>query len=460
MNTITESRSKTTASVTQWCDSLAFNRFHALVMALAGVILVFDGFDAQIIAYVMPQLAKEWHLTPVVAGSMASYGFFGLMIGAAGFGTFADRIGRKKGLMIALVIFSVFSGAAYWAPNFRMFCFLRFLAGMGMGGAMPLTITLVTEFAPARIRAKAVSAMFAGFTLGWAVAALVAMIAIPVMGWRVVLLFGFLPVLILPLLKGALPESVRFLASKGRHEEAIREMRRMEKAAGLSPVYWPKDAFQMGPELSHGSLKELFTPGFSFMTLLIWITYFLNLLVVYGLATWLPSLLVKAGFSLVKSYSFGMVQAVGASLGGFFLGWMMDRFGRKSALTFAYFAGGGVIALFGMVSSNAALYLAGAATGVFVIGAQIAQHVVTGELYPTNIRSTGVGCALTAGRLGSIAGPLLGGALQMAGFTFTQYFLVFAVPSFLCAGLVMLYRINVKNEGLETVHERLLSAQE
>ncbi|GAB7025435.1 MFS transporter [Geotalea toluenoxydans] len=456
----TNTQTKPCVSFTQWCDSLSFNRFHAMVMGLAALILIFDGFDAQIIAYVMPQLVKEWHLTPVAAGSMASYGFIGLMIGAAGFGTFADRLGRKKGLMIALVVFSVFSGAAYWAPNFQVFCLLRFLAGIGMGGAMPLTITLVTEFAPAKARAKAVSAMFAGFTLGWGVAALVAMVGIPALGWRMVLLFGFLPVLILPLLQKALPESVRFLASKGRHEEAILEIQRMEKAAGFPPAAWTKESFQTGPVEPGSSLTQLFSPGFSFMTPLIWATYFLNLLVVYGLATWLPSLLVKAGFSLVKSYSFGMVQAVGASLGGFLLGWMMDRFGRKSALIFAYMAGGVVVALFGTVSSNAALYIIGAATGVFVIGAQIAQHVVTGELYPTNIRSTGVGCALTAGRLGSIAGPLLGGALQMAGVTFSQYFLIFAVPSFLCAGLVYLYRVNVKDEGLETVHERLVSVED
>jgi AAHS family benzoate transporter-like MFS transporter len=446
-------------TVAQWSDRLSFNRFHALVMALAGMILVFDGYDAQIIAYVMPQLIKEWHLSPLVAGSMASYGFVGLMIGAAAFGTCADRIGRKKGLMIALTIFSVFSGAAYWAPNFQVFCILRFLAGVGMGGAMPLTITLVTEFAPAKIRGKAVSTMFAGFTLGWAVAALVAMIVIPLLGWRMVLLFGFLPVLCLPVLKASLPESVRFLAAKGRYDDAILEVRQMEKAAGLPPAEWTRESFQMSSGQPHGSLAQLFTSKLAFMTVLLWATYFLNLLVVYGLATWLPSLLVKAGFSLVKSYSFGMIQAMGATAGGFFLGWMMDRFGRKSALVFAYLAGGIVIALFGMVSSNALLYLVGAATGVFVIGAQIAQHVVTGELYPTNVRSTGVGWALTAGRFGSIAGPLLGGALQMAGFSFTEYFLVFAIPSFLCAGLVLLYRVNVKNEGLETVHEKLTSAE-
>jgi AAHS family benzoate transporter-like MFS transporter len=275
-----------------------------------------------------------------------------------------------------------------------------------------------------------------------------------------VLLFGFLPLLALPVLKSALPESVRFLASKNRHEDAILEIRRMEKAAGLPPADWNKESFQTRSGQPHGSVRQLLSRKFVFMTVLIWLTYFLNLLVVYGLATWLPSLLMKAGFSVVKSYSFGMVQAVGATLGGFFLGWMMDRYGRKSALVFAYIAGGIVIALFGMVSNNVILYLVGAGTGVFVIGAQIAQHVVTGELYPTNIRSTGVGWALTAGRLGSIAGPLFGGVLQMAGFSFADYFLVFAIPSFLCAGLVLLYRVNVKDEGLEMVFERLSTAQE
>jgi len=134
------------------------------------MVLIFDGYDSQIIAYIMPHLMKEWNLTPVTAGSIASYGFLGLMIGAAGFGMIADKIGRKGGLLICLAIFTIFSGAAYWAPNFKIFCILRFLAGLGMGGAMPLAITLVSEFAPARIRAKAVTAMFGGFTFGWAVA--------------------------------------------------------------------------------------------------------------------------------------------------------------------------------------------------------------------------------------------------------------------------------------------------
>ena len=447
-----------TPNVTKWCDQLKFNRFHGLVLLLAGLTLIFDGYDSQIIAYVMPQVMKEWGLTPLQAGSIASYGFAGLMVGAAGFGMMADRVGRKMTLILALMMFSLFSGVAYWAPSFKTFCVLRFLAGLGMGGAMPLTITLVSEYAPAKIRAKAVTAMFGGFTFGWAVAALVAMLVIPVFGWRLVLLFGFLPILFLPVLKFVLPESIRFLAGKGRFDEAIHEMRRIEKAAGVPAINWTSDSFAAPVVQSGGSIRQLFSPRLSVMTILIWLTYFFNLLIVYGLATWLPSLLVKSGFSLVKSYSYGLIQAMGASLGGFLLGWMMDRFGRKSALVLTYILGGVAVWAFGAVTSNAALYVCGAATGVFIIGGQIAQHVVSGEIYPTHIRSTGVGWALTVGRFGSIVGPLLGGGLQMAGFSFGQYFIVFSIPCFICAVLVMFYRVNVKGEGLETVAVKLTGA--
>ncbi|MGA3174208.1 MAG: MFS transporter [Syntrophorhabdales bacterium] len=444
-----------TPNVTKWCDELKFNRFHGLVLMLAGMTLIFDGYDSQIIAYVMPQMLKEWHLSPVKAGSIASYGFVGLMIGAAGFGMIADRVGRKATLMLALLAFSTFSGAAFWAPDFGTFCVLRFLAGLGMGGAMPLTITLVSEYSPARIRGKAVTAMFGGFTFGWAVAALIAMIFIPIFGWRVVLLMGFIPVILLPFLKWLLPESVRFLASKGRYDEAIVELRKVEVGAGVAPIGWTKESFSVPGAQTSAGIGQLFTSRLAVMTVLVWLTYFFNLLIVYGLATWLPSLLVKAGFSVVRSYSYGLIQAIGASAGGIFLGFLMDKFGRKSALVMTYFFGGIAVWLFGAVSNNTALYIIGAATGVFIIGAQIAQHVVSGEIYPTNVRSTGVGWALTVGRFGSIVGPLLGGFLQMAGFSFSQYFIVFAIPSFICMVLVMFYRVNVKGEDLETVAVKL-----
>lgn len=445
-------------NVTKWFDELKFNRFHTLVLLLVGLTLIFDGYDSQIIAYVMPKVLKEWNLTPVVAGSLASYGFLGLMVGAAGFGMLSDRIGRKKTLMVCIAIFSIFSGLTFFAPNFKTFVTLRFLAGLGMGGAMPIAITLVSEFAPAKIRAKAVTAMFGGFTLGWAVAGLMAMLIIPSFGWRPLLLIGLLPILFIPVIALYLPESVRFLAGQNRYEEAISNMRKIEAMAGVAPRNWVPADFSQPVQPAKGNFKLLFSKGLIGMTFLVWATYFFNLLVIYGLSSWLPSLLVKNGFSLVKSYSYGIVQSIGATVGGFILGWVMDKFGRKAGLSLFYFFGGLTLCVFGFATSNTALLLAGAGTGIFIIGTQIAQHVITGEIYPTNVRSTGVGWALTVGRLGSIAGPLLGGMLQMGNFSFGQYFLIFSIPCFICAILVLFYKVNVKGEALETINEQMSTA--
>ena len=441
--------------VTEWCDALKLNRFHIMLLTLAGLTLVFDGYDREVIAYIMPQIMKEWNLSPIKLGSIASYGFIGLLIGAALFGMIADYIGRKKTLILALIDFSLFSGFAYWAPSFSSFCVLRFLAGLGMGGAMPLTITLVSEYAPSRIRGKAVTAMFGGFTLGWAVAALAAMILIPLFGWRIVLLMGMLPILLIPVLVAYLPESFRFLVNRGRYSDAVKEIRKVEKAAGVAPVNWTEEGLQLPAAQRGGSLKDLFRHNLMIMTIMVWLTYFFNLLINAALATWLPTLLVNAGYSVKRSYSYALVQAIGSSLGALMLGWAMDKFGRKGGLIMAYILGGVAVGLFGMTSNGLTLYVLATATGVFIIGAQTAQHVVTGEIYPTNIRSTGVGWALTVGRLGSVSGPLLGGILQVAGFSFKQYFMVFALPCFLCAFLVLNYRVNVKHEALESVTAKL-----
>lgn len=444
-----------TPNVTKWCDELKFNRFHASLVVLGLVTLIFDGYDSQIISYVMPHLIREWNLTPVEAGSIASYGLLGLMIGTAGLGMLADRIGRKLPLIIGLFFFSFFSGAAYWAPDFRTFCILRFFAGLGIGGALTLTITLASEFAPARMRARMVTTMFTGFMLGPALAGVISIIFVPSYGWRIVLLFAFLPLLFIPVLYLFLPESIRFLAQKRRYDEAIRELRRVERGAGVTPINWTLESFSL-PAAESASLKHIFRSNLAVMTILIWFAYFFNLMVIYGLVTWLPTLLVKSGISLVKSYSYTLMQHIGGALGAVFLGTIMDRFGRKSGLVLAYFLAGICIWLFGVVTGNPiALYMVGAAAGFFAIGGQSAQHAVTGEIYPTHVRSTGVGWALTMGRFGAVCGPLLGGFLQSRGFTIGQYFIVFAIPCFICAVLALFYRVNVRGEDLETVAAKL-----
>jgi MFS family permease len=299
--------------------------------------------------------------------------------------------------------------------------------------------------------------MFSGFMIGPAIAGLISIFLIPAYGWRVVLLFSLMPLAFIPVLYFLLPESVRFLAQKERYDRAINELRRVEKAAGVPPVNWTKESFAL-PIAQTASMKHLFTKKLAIMTILIWLVYFFNLLVVHGLTTWLPTLLVKSGVSLVKSYGYALLNHIGGAFGAICLGAAMDRFGRKSALVSAYVLAGITVWLFGLLTgSPIALYVVGTAAGFFVIGGQAAQHAVTAEIYPTFVRSTGVGSALTMGRFGAVCGPLLGGILQTEGFSFSQYFIIFAIPCFLCAAFVLFYRVNVKGEALETVQVELAS---
>lgn len=444
-----------TQHVTEWLDSLKFNRFHGLVLSLIGITLIFDGYDAQIIQYIMPPVMKEWNLSPVKLGSIASYGFFGLMIGSAVLGMVADRIGRKKALLACISFFSVFCGASYFAPDYQTFCILRFFAGLGIGGSLPVALTLVSEYSPAKMRGKAVAVIFTAWSLGPITASLSAMAVIPSYGWRTTLLMGAIPLLLLPFLAVYLPESVRFLVGKGRHEQAIKELRKVESAMGVAPHNWTKESLSQLTQQKGAPLKELFKHKLLCMTILLWLVYFFSLMAAWGLVVWLPTLLVKAGYSLVKSYSFGFVQSIGCALGGFALGAAMDKLGRKTVLVAAYAIGGITVWAFGAASSTHALYIFVGLGALFVVGAQNSVHVVAGETYPTKIRSTGTGWALTVGRVGAIIAPLLGGYVQAAGATFNQFFIVFAIPCFICAFIVLFFPINVRQEALESIDAEL-----
>ncbi|OPY71722.1 MAG: 4-hydroxybenzoate transporter PcaK [Syntrophorhabdus sp. PtaU1.Bin058] len=445
-----------TIQVFDWLDRLKFNRFHTALTILTGLVSIAAGYNSQVVAYVVPLVIKEWHLTPLAAGTMISASHFGLMLGAIGFGMASDRLGRRKTIMLAVASLSVFSSAAYFAPNYEVFCLLRLLAGLGIGGAIPLSVTIVSEFAPSGVRARLLTASTGGFTLGWAVAGLVATALIPGFGWRSVLLMGLLPIFLLPMLHLYLPESVRFLANKMRYGDALREVQRIERIARCEPKDWGSDNFARPNTESKTSLKGLFRPGLRGMTLLVWGSYLFNFLAIYGLSTWLPSLLANAGFSLAKSFSYSIVQAIGSSIGGFFLGCILDAFGRKRGLCLTYFLGGLSVLWFGSATSEAALYAAGLATGIFVASVPFALHVVAGEIYPTHIRSTGAGWAYAVGRVGSICGPIIGGAIQMAGLNINQFFTLFSLPCFLCVLLVALYPVAVRKDALEAVTAKLL----
>ncbi len=307
------------ANAFQFLDKLQFNRFHIQLLIFTTLSSVVMGIISQTVAYILPLVLKEWHLTPVQGGSIASYTFLGLMLGAAGFCILSDRIGRKKTLILAVAISGIFNGIAYFAPDYTVFCVLRFLSGLGLGGIPPLSVTLLSELVPTRMRAKAVTTATCGFPFGWALSGIVAMFIVPNFGWRVLLaVSGFLALILVPFLIVYLAESIRFLSGKGRNEEATEQMRRIEKTARLSASEWSFDGIASGPHKEKGALRQLFSAKLATMTILVWLSYCFTLVTVHGLSVWIPQLFVKAGYSLVKSYSFSIVQSMWALAGGFF----------------------------------------------------------------------------------------------------------------------------------------------
>ena len=446
-------------NVMKFSDDLKFNRLHLTIVVLGALTLIFDSYDAQILTFVIPHIIREWHLSPVAAGSVISYGMAGLMVGSALLGMLGDRVGRKIPLILGLIMFSLFSGWLFWVHDFKTFCLLRLFAGIGMGGALTISIALASEFAPARIRGRMVAAMATGFMLGAIIAGVISIEFIPSHGWRIVLLFGIIPLIFAPILYWLLPESFRFLIQKNRYEKAIAVLRRMERAAGIAPMNWTKETLVLPVQTSKVRVKQLFSSKLAAMTILLWLSYFFCFFANYSVNSWLPTLLYKAGYPLVRSYAYLVVSTVGAVIGSLFLGVMLDRFGRKWALGSSFIIAAAFVFLIGhAVGYTWLLYAFCFALGIFFGGGQTNLHTVTGEVYPTFMRSTGVGSALTLGRFGAICGPVAGGFIQSMGFSFSQYFALVAVPPFICAILVFLYRVNVKGEGLEAVEEQLTGA--
>lgn len=419
-----------TLDVNAVIDTARFTRFHWMVMCLCALLLIFDGYDLFIFGVVLPALMKEWALTPVQAGALGSYALFGMMFGAFMFGPLADRIGRKKGIQISFVVFScatVISGFATSPTEFGIF---RFIAGLGCGGLMPNAVALMNEYAPKRSRSTLVAIMFSGYSLGGVLCAGLGIFMLPRFGWQSMFFAAALPLVLLPLIVWKLPESVGFMLRQGKTEQALDVLRQVDPQVVTSPA--PR-LVQSGVKPTDAPMLDLFKEGRTLGTLMIWLSFFCCLLMVYALGSWLPKLMANAGYSLGSSLSFLLMLNFGGVVGAIAGGWLGDRYNLPKVVA-SYFAVGTVaIALLGYNSPMPVLYLLIGIAGATTIGTQILLYANTAQFYPLSIRSTGLGWASGVGRTGAIVGPLLGGSLMAAALPLNLNFLVFAIPGLVAA---------------------------
>jgi AAHS family 4-hydroxybenzoate transporter-like MFS transporter len=419
--------------VAAFIDAQPVGGFQIRLLLTCAAVLFLDGFDTQAIGYVAPALAKEWGLSKGSLGPVFSAGLFGLMIGALVFGPLADRIGRRKIIIFSTLAFGIGTLATSVIDDVDSLLAIRFLTGLGLGGAMPNAVAMTSEFSPRRRRATMVMIMFCGFSVGAALGGFLAAALIPQFGWRSVFVVGGVaPLLLVPILALRLPESVRFLALTGRAHERVAEL-----LGFISPraVFAPATQFVVHEaELAGIPVLHLFRDGRTLVTLLLWVVFFMSLLDLYFLSNWLPTVLNDLGASVSEAAAIGSMLQVGGVVGTFALGSIIDRFSFR-ALALVYFVAVFAVGAIGQLGHSAVFVtMAIFAAGFCIVGGQIAANALAATFYPTSVRATGVGWALGIGRVGSIIGPLVGGALLIAKWSPGSVFMA-AAGAALCAAV-------------------------
>ena len=419
--------------VAAFIDAQPVGAFQVKLLLICATVLFLDGFDTTAIGYVAPSLAKEWNVGKAALGAVGSAGLFGLMIGALLFGPLADRIGRRKIIIFSTLAFGIGTLITSLVNDVNTLLAIRFLTGLGLGGAMPNTIALTSEFSPHRRRATMVMVMFVGFSIGAALGGLLAAALIPQFGWRSVFVVGgAAPLVLVPFLAWRLPESVRFLALTGRADRRVAELLTFVNAKA---VFAADARFIVDePALKGIPVQHLFRGGRTLATLLLWVVFFMSLLDIYFLSNWLPTVLNDLGASISEAAAIGSMLQVGGVAGTFALGSIIDRFSFR-ALALVYFIAVFAVGAIGQLGHSAALVtLAIFVAGFCIVGGQIAANALAAGFYPTSVRATGVGWALGVGRVGSIVGPLVGGVLLSLKWSAGEVFVAAAMAA-LCAAL-------------------------
>jgi AAHS family 4-hydroxybenzoate transporter-like MFS transporter len=395
-----------TSDLAEVLDREPMTPIQAIVAILCGMVALMDGFDTQSIGYVAPSLIQSWHIPRAALGSVFSAGLIGSLLGAILLAPLADRIGRKPVLIGCTLIFGLGALASSLANSVLPLSALRMATGLGMGGAMPVAISLTSEYMPMRLRSSLVTVIYCGFSVGAALGGVAANRFIDRFGWQSVFIIGGLaPVVLVACMAFWLPESKGFLMGGST------------------------------PPQSRNGLRQLFSDSHGRLTPFIWLIVFLNLLELYFFSNWLPTLLNGAGITLGHASLISALFQVGGTVGALVIATLIDRFSKFRVMAVVYFSASVLVGSVGYLLSKSGtptgivvLLMAITLAGACVVGGQIGIITVTATIYPVAIRSSGVGWALGVGRIGSVVGPILGSALIAAHVPDTQLFLMGALP--------------------------------
>jgi AAHS family 4-hydroxybenzoate transporter-like MFS transporter len=441
-------RSPAQVNVSAIIDDARIGRFQWMIFLLCGLCLIMDGFDVQALGYIAPALIREWKIPNYALGPVFSAALVGVLFGALLCSMLADKIGRRPVLIVGALYFGVLTVATARVTSLEQMLIVRFIAGIGLGGIMPNAMALVGEYSPKRAKITALMVISCGFTAGAAIGGFIAAWLIPAYGWRSVFYFGgSIPLILAVLMAFLLPESLQFLVLEGKvlrgrglqSKDAIkiaRWLRRIDPGApaGGDVEYVVAEVRRHGVPAVH-----LFREGRTAVTILLWIINFMNLLNLYFLASWVPTVVRDAGYTTAIAVLVGTTVQIGGTIGAFGNGWLIGRAGFARALSSIFAVGSVSISMIGQpFLSLPLLFLAVFVAGWCVTGGQPGVNTLAAVYYPTNLRSTGIGWSLGIGRIGAIIGPVVGGRLMALRWTSREVFYAAAVPAAISAVVMLI----------------------
>lgn len=417
-------------------DRNPVSHFQKWVLLLVGLTVVMDGFDVQAMGFVAPAIIQEFGIAKSALGPVFGAGLLGMLVGSLTLSVLADKLGRRPILIGATMFFSLCMLYTATVTSLVELQVLRFITGLGLGAIMPNAMALAGEFSPKRKRVTLMMLVSCGFTLGAVLGGLASASLIAAYGWRAVFwLGGTVPLVIAALMAWRLPESLQFLVLRGKHlKHVARCLQKIEPTA-----YIAADTQFVVPEPARGGapVAELFRQGRALTTLLLWVVNFMNLLNLYFLANWLPTIAASAGLSTTNAVLVGTALQVGGVLGTLLMGPVIDRLGFYKVLVPVFAVAAVMIALIGQPGlSLPVLFTVVSVTGFCIVGGQPAVNALAATYYPTALRSTGVGWSLGIGRFGSIVGPVLGGILIQRQWDNAQLFIAVAVPAVISTAML------------------------
>jgi len=438
--------------VTQIVDRQPVSRFLLGVLCLCTLVTLADGYNISVIAFAAPGIAKAWHLNRAALGPLFSSSLVAGLIGPFVFGTLGDRIGRQSAMIVAVLMIGIFGVVSGYCMSVASLIITRFIAGIGMSGALAVTVAAVNEFAPRRLRATFVTIVFSGTTIGSGLPGLVAPSLMAAQGWQSLFFVGgVVPVVLAMAVYLLLPETPKFLCLRGRHEELVKLLRRLDPQLQLPAPMGPAGAdvgfILSGEETSStSSIGQLLTGKLAVLTPLLWFGAFVAMIVFHSFNTWLPTLMTDSGVPFERASHMVVLFQFAGTLGGWVIARPLDRFGMAPC-TILYVLSIPAVASLGWPGhSDLMMTVLVALAGFCILGLHFAQVACVSSVYPTGVRAFGVGWFMLFARAGGALGPAIVGVLVGQHMSMSTLFYwataPLAVGTVASVAVTVLYQVN------------------